>query len=459
MKKVTVISLTLAAAALLGLSQIFRIRVDVEVSPIKKGTIREYVDEEATTRMAETYTVSMPYNGRVDAIKLEEGSEVKVGQVLAQIATIDLRLNLDAAESAVARAKASIRENDDTTVEVTWLNQAREFVRSMDRAVDAAAAREKASQARYDLAEKMITRVRNLASKKSATDEQLDRTLAEQLEADAEYRRDLLITRAVEALRAVAVLTPTAVEQQIQRKKLRGKVLSAELSEATARLRQAELALRRGTMVSPVDGVILERFVKDDTQLPAGTVLLRIGRRDDLEVQADLLSQDVVRIKVGDPVEIRGAVIGKTPARGAVRLIYPAAFTKVSSLGIEQQRVKVIVRLDYKYLRNLNEQRRIGAGYRVRARFITDERSNTLIVPRSALVRETDGNWSVYAVSGGQARSRPVALGLVNEEEAEIVSGLDASELVIPFPPPTLIDRTNVNIENTLRSREEASGL
>ena len=119
---------------------------------------------------------------------------------------------------------------------------------------------------------------------------------------------------------------------------------------------------------------MLERAFSDERQVTAGTVLLKIGRLENLEVEADILSQDVVNVKEKDPVEITGPAIGPTPAHGTVKRIYPAGFTKVSSLGVEQQRVKVIIAIDPPDLARLRNQRDLGVDYRVRVRVFTAEK-------------------------------------------------------------------------------------
>ena len=148
-------------------------------------------------------------------------------------------------------------------------------------------------------------------------------------------------------------------------------MLAQQLAEAEIRLREAQKNAGRGTMASPVDGVVLERAVSNERQVTAGTVLLRIGRWDDLEIEADVLSQDVVRVKPGHEVEVHGAAIGPEPARAEVTRVFPAGFTKVSSLGVEQQRVKVVMKFQSSDLQRLREQNDLGVDYRVRVRVFT----------------------------------------------------------------------------------------
>jgi HlyD family secretion protein len=178
--------------------------------------------------------------------------------------------------------------------------------------------------------------------------------------------------------------------------------------------------------------------------LPAGEPLLEIGNLADLEIEAEVLTQDVVRIQPGDAVDIYGAAIGPRPARGRVERIYPAGFTKISSLGVEQQRVKVVVRFDPEDLAQLREERELGVGYRVNVKLYTASKDDALVVPRSALFRGGDGDWQVFAVRDGVARLVNVRVGLINDELAEITDGLAAEDIVVLAPETDLQDGVRV---------------
>jgi len=416
----------------------------VEAVPAKLGPIREFVDERGKTRLPETYLITMPYPGRIESITLAEGVAVRKGQVVAQIVQLDLELDVKEATAVVDRLTEAIRENADVNVEKTALQQSLQFVESMSRTVEAAAARVKSGQAKFDYAEKNYGRIQKLFSTKAKTEDDLDQAYVDQVEAGVDYRQDQLVHQAMVALEAATNLMPTMVRQYIDRKKLSEAVLEKQKAEATARLRQVEEDERRGKMTSPVDGVVLERNTTNERYLAAGTTLLEIGRLEDLQVEADILSVDVVDAKVGDPVEIYGPAIGRPAASGTVQRIYPAGFTKISSLGVEQQRVKMIIAIDPDDLSRLRQERDLGVGYRVRVRIITAQRSKALVVPRSALFRGADGNWQVYAVRNGRARIESVKVGLINDELAEVTGGLAEGDLVVRAPESNLADGDRV---------------
>jgi HlyD family secretion protein len=416
----------------------------VEAAPAVRGAVQEYVDERGKTRLPQTYNITMPLEGRISAIDLIEGTPVKKDQVVAHVIPSDLDLSVESATAAVDQLKASIRENDDTSVENTGLKQSLDYVQSMDRAVEASKAQVESGKAKLDYANSNVDRIRRMYQSKTATQDEYEQAQLQQIQGGVEYQQDVLIERAIEALQAATALLPTGIRQYIERKGLKHDVLKMQLDEANVRLKESQRDKGRGELRSPVDGVVLERAISDERQVSPGTVLLKIGRLEDLEVEADILSQDVVNVKEGDAVEITGPAVGATPAHGTVKRIYPAGFTKVSSLGVEQQRVKVIITINPDDLARLRTQRDLGVDYRVRVRVITAEKKNVLTAPRSALFRGGDGKWQVFAVDGSHAQLKPVETGLMNDETVEITRGLEPDELVVLAPETSLKDGTRV---------------
>ncbi len=419
--------------------------VAVDAVEVTQGPIREFVDERGKTRLPQTYLITMPAAGRVQGIGLTAGTKVKKGQVVAQMVPLDLKLAVDESEASVRRLQASIRENAATNVEETALSQAKHFVKSMHDTVAAAATRVLAGKAKLDYAEKHFGRVATLAKTGAQTQDELDQAILERVSSSVAYREDELIHMAVVAMAAATDLLPTMIEQQIANKGLSAAVLKEEEAAAEARLKQVHEDQRRGTVVSPVDGVVLQRIVDDEQFLAAGTSLMEIGRLQDMDIEADILSLDVVDLKIGNAVEIYGPTVGKSKAKGTVAKIYPAGFTKVSSLGVEQQRVKVIIRFDEGELDRLLADRHLGVGYRVRVRIITAEKNSVAIVPRSALFRGSGSQWQLFAVRDGRASIQDVTIGLMNDRVAEVVEGLEPGDTVIVAPETSLADEAKVS--------------
>ncbi|MCP4250682.1 MAG: efflux RND transporter periplasmic adaptor subunit, partial [bacterium] len=200
-----------------------------------------------------------------------------------------------------------------------------------------------------------------------------------------------------------------------------------ELVEAKAQLQIEQRNLDRAEVRSPVNGVVLKRHQTRRQFLAAGTPLLTIGRLDRLEVVAEVLTQRATRIAPQDPVEVFGQAIPDGSINGRVLRVYPAGFKKISSLGVEQQRVKVAIKLN-------RRPERLGVGFRVYVRIFYDEAEDAITLPRPCLFRGENGAWNVLIVRDGRTELRSVAVGLLNDDLAEITAGLNAEETVVARP-------------------------
>ena len=428
--------------------------LSVEAVAVATGPIREFVDERAVTSLPETWLITMPLAGRIEPITLTEGTPVDKGQVVARIVPLDPGLTVKQAAAAVGRLEAAIRENADTSVEETAVEQANRFVESMAYTVEMARERVKSGQQQHKYAEKNYGNVQDLFKRDAGSEDDVDRAYVDLVNASVNLAQDNLVLSASQTLKLATDLLPTMIRQYIGRKMLTEAVLLKQKAEAEAQLQQVIENQRRSTMTSPVDGVVLARHITNERFLPAGATLLEIGRLEDLEVEADVLSLNVVEVKVADPVEIYGPAIGETPARGTVKRIYPAGFTKISSLGVEQQRVKVLVGFDREDLARVRAERELGVGYRVRVRIVTAEKSAATVIPRSALFRAGDGSWSVYAVRAGRARLQNVHIGMINDAVAEVLAGLEPNELVVRAPESDLEDGDKVTATSKRSSQK-----
>ena len=447
MNKKLWIFVTIVALGILFLSSAFGWfdkGIPVETATVSQGAINEFIDEQAKTRLPETYLVTMPFDARIEAITLTEGATVKEGQPVAQIVSSDLDLSLEQSIAAVNTLQKNIIENADDKLELTAREQSVQFNKSTDATVKAASERVKSGFAKLDFALKNFDRIERLSKSDASSKEQLDTAELQKVQGEVDYRQDQLVYEAMNAIAAATNLMPIMVDQYIARKKLKGDVLEMQKVEAEIRQRQMERDKKRGTMRSPVDGVILTRFVSNERHLASGTPLLEIGKLENMEIEADVLTLDAVGAKVGDPVEIYGPAIGKPSAKGKVSRIYPAGFTKVSSLGVEQQRVKLIVRIDPDDLKHLLAGRRLGIGYRVRVKIMTRQKDTANLVPRSSLFRAVNGDWQVFAVHDGTAKLQKVEVGLMNDEQVEIVNGLAQGEIIVLAPESKLVNGTRV---------------
>ena len=364
--------------------------VSVQTAEARSGTIRSYVEERARTTLPRVYRITMPFNGRVEPIILQEGSSVKKGDVVARLDTDNLE---------------------------TELTQYNEVVEAFEKSVQSARVRVGASKTVEEYSKWVYEAVKTLYPDKLVSEQDVKESAKEALEDQATSMEDQLTYYAMNALDYAIKLLPIYSKRDLD----------------------------RSTLSSPIDGLVLKRYVENEIVLAAGDPLLDIGDPEALEVTAEILTEEAGEISPGDQVEIFGAAVGVSSISGTVKRIFPEGFTKISSLGVEEQRVKVKIAVDPDDLGKLRESgRNFGVEYRVRVRIYTAEKKDAVIIPRTALFRGAGGEWKVFAVKEEKARLVKVKLGLSNDREAEVTEGISAGDTVILAPATTLAAGTGV---------------
>jgi HlyD family secretion protein len=371
-------------AALIALS--FRpTPLEVEVGTAVRGPLETTVDAEGVTRVRDRYQVAAPVSGRLERITLREGDAVAAGAVLARITPVPL--DPQAAAQARARLSAALAGQQEVEARVAQIGAA------------------------FEQAQRSTARIREVAT-------------AGGMSVDAVERAEL-------------ELASSAREFQAAQSWVRA--TAAEVAAARAALLEVDPARSSGRAVaevrSPSAGRVLRVHQQSERIVPAGTPLVEVADAAGLEVVVDVLSTDAVRIQPGATMRVVEWG-GEDALEGRVRLVEPAGFTKVSTLGVEEQRVNVIADL-------LQPPAALGDGYRVEARIVTWAGADVVKVPNSALFR-TGTEWSVFVAEDGRARLRPVRVGHRGAAEAEVVEGLRAGEAVILFPSDRIRDGARV---------------
>ena len=375
---------------LIGLSLIPKPQ-PADFAAVERSALRVTIDEEGETRVRDRFVVSAPLAGRVLRIELEPGDAVKAGETVLATFQPTAPVLLDARSRAEAEAR----------------------VKAAEAALGRARADRDRSQAELKKAEADRERYARLASEEIVS--------AEQLEA-AELDRD---TRQ-KAVRAADFAVRTAAYDL--------EVARATLVEDTAGGSGREPI----TIRSPVDGTVLKRVRESEAVVPAGEPLLEVADPADLEIVSDLLSTDAVKVRRGQKVLVEQWG-GDRPLHGVVRRVEPSGFMKVSALGVEEQRVNVVI--DFEDARQAWEA--LGDGYRVEVRIVTWEEADVLSVPTSSLFRRGEG-WAVFAVEEGRAVLREIEIGMRNGLAAQVLGGLDGGARVIVHPSDAIADGVRV---------------
>lgn len=373
-----------AAASLAALAWAFAPRpLEVETATVTRGRFEQSIEEDGRTRLRERFTISAPVAARLARIQLREGDSVTAGDPLAVLTPVMPSMVDDRSlREATARLKAA---------EATAAGAASRVERSR-------IARE---EARLDL-----LRTERLAREGFVAASRLD---SARLAADG-ARRDLDAAQAAHEAAMYERAQAAAVLQPVER----------SASGAPLQLR------------APVAGVVLRVPIQSEATVAPNTALMDIGDPARLEVVAELLTTDAVLAKPGTPARIERW--GGPSVEGRVRRVEPAAFTKVSALGVEEQRVNVIIDL----AETPDAWRHMGDGFRVTVRVITATAPDAVQVPVGALVPTETGAMASYVVEGGRAVLRPLELAGRNSTTGWVSAGLQPGERVIVYPPPSV---------------------
>ncbi len=367
--------------------------VTVDAAPVVRDPLRVTVSEEGMTRVKDRFVVSAPVAGYLRRIELRVGDRVEQGMTLAELEPVRSEV-LDPRSRAQAKARVAAAE--------AAYKAARETARAA------------ASDADY--AQSEYQRLRKLCEVKCViSEDELERSEAQAERSQANRRSSEF---AVEVARFELEAARTALEYSAAKP-------NEEIAETVE-------------VSSPVNGQVLGQRRESEGVVVAGQPLLEIGDPGALEVVVDLLSTDAVKVEPGTRVlfERWG---GENTLEGRVRVVEPTGFTKISALGVEEQRVWVVVDLTSPP----QAWQRLGDGYRVEAMFILWEGSDILQIPSSALFRHV-GDWTVFVITNERAERRKVTLGKRNGLRAQILSGLTEGEQVILHPDESIEPGTRI---------------
>jgi len=413
--------------------------VPVRTVVVNKGNIRAWVEARAMTTLPNIYRITLPQDGRILPIDLDAGHSVSKGQVVAQMDMADFKTALALADATVAEMEARMALNAYTRIEDTALVESKQVIDAMKAAGKAADELVRTNEAELTYSKWLLEMEEKLVKERASSQEKVQRAQRDYGQADSSLASSRFVSKALWAITAAVELLPKYIQERLELKGLEKGVMTQRLAQARAQQDLAARQLKRATIDSPMDGMVLRRMVKDEEYLQAGTLLMEIGDLRELEVTANILSEDVVTVRPGNGVDIYGPSIGDLPIRGTVSRIKPAGFTEVSSLGVDQQRVPVIIAFDPEARKQLEERgRSLGLAYRVRVRIYTHEKSDVLKVPRNALFRGAGDQWGLFTVEAGKAVLTSVRLGIVNDDEAEVAGGLKSGDTVILVPPKAL---------------------
>ena len=392
----------LAAALLLGGITWLAMRSPTQLASIgtvTRGPLEVVLQEEGKTRIKQRYVITAPVAGTVRRIALQPGDAVQAGQTLAEI---------DAAASSLLDPRAR--------------SQAQADVRSAQAQLEAARKRSSAAQASQRLAQADWQRAQSLHPSGAISKQELDQARTRHDAAQAEWG----VARADEQAASARLAAARALLQEEGR--------AAEGTDNTGKVL---------SVTAPAAGRILKRPIESSMPVAMGQTLMEVGDPSQLEIEVEVLSGDAVRLAASMPARI-SRWGGEGALQAKVARVEPGGFTKVSALGVEEQRTRVILDLESPQ----QQWAALGDGYRVEVEFIVQRADDVLQVPANALFRLGDG-WATYRLVNGKAQRTPVQIGMRSALAAEVKSGLEQDQSVIIQPDERIGDGTRIQTSDT----------
>ena len=363
--------------------------VPAELGQVARGPLRVTVDEDGQARVKDRYVVSAPLAGSLGRIELEPGDAVRQGEVVARLAPVaPALLDVRARSTAEARLMQALAAQRQARVQIEH------------------------AQATYDLALTDYKRQKQLFERGAGARQPLE-------QAEINERR---VTHELDAQKFAARVADYEVEM--------ARVAVARMSGGKGGDSQLDVT-------SPITGRVLKVLHKSEGVVVPGTQLVEVGDPAALEIVVDVLTSDAARIAPGARVTLDRW--GGPTLEGRVRRIEPSAFTRLSALGVEEQRVNLLVDLTSPP----GEWTTLGDGYRVEAHVEVWSAPEVVQVPASALFRQ-DGGWALFRVDGGVARLVPVEIGQRTAQRAQILRGVTAGQRIVVHPSDRVADGVKV---------------
>jgi HlyD family secretion protein len=357
----------------------------LELVRVERGALTVSVDNEGIVRTHDTYVVASPIAAMIERVVLRTGDTVARGDVVAWL--LPLSIDLQSREQTLARLQAA---------QARWLE---------------ATLQQREAEINHDLARRELERQKILVRDHFISPQALDQLIARESSARAAISAALARTQAAQAA-----------------------VAEARVAVNTF----ARAAERKIAVHAPVSGRVLSIHQQSERPVSAGLPLMTIGDPIQMEAVVDVLSVDAVKIRPGMRV-LLGDWGGDTPLEASVRLVEPVAFTKISALGIEEQRVNVIAD-------PVGAPWPLGDGYRIQAKIVLWQQDAILKLPGSSIFRVGD-EWRVFVAEKKRAREKTIVIGQRNRDEVQIMSGLREGEQVVRFPSRQVSDGARIMAE------------
>lgn len=384
------------------------IKVDAEI--VKKGSIAKYIEEVGTVKSRSLETVCIEGNGLIRDISVEVGQKVTKGQLLLVMDQENLQIQQKNAEQKINEIKASYQGSE---------------IKNYSFQLDKAKSALKKAQADYDQALNDRDNAKMLVDAGAASLQEL------KVKDTALESAQTALNTSQNNLKALENDTPASDRD----------VYQAQLEQAELNLKNILLSIKKQEVVSPINGVVLEKKVEVNTVAVTGMEAFTIGDVEDMEIEAYILADDAVNIHLGDEVKITERSEKKQEIKGVVSKIAPSAIEMTSSLGVKQKKVLVTISMQ-------DIPAEIKPGYEVDVVIITQEKDNVIIVPLSS-VFDYKNKSCVFVDEQGKATLKTVQKGIENDSIIEITDGIKEGEWVLSNPDSSIEEGKKIKLDKS----------
>ncbi|MEA4964188.1 efflux RND transporter periplasmic adaptor subunit [Lutispora sp.] len=377
--------------------------VSVNLAKVQRGNIQEYIEEKASVELKNKADIYGLQSGVVTLEAVDVGDRVKTGDVLLKIQDEELLLNIKALELQKQAAEAKLEE-------------ARKGISQWD--LQKLEAQEKAAQIAYEEAKRVAENNRKLYEAGGISKDIYDSSVAALASAEA----------SLEVIKSSLAAAQEGFSPNIE------KQFKAQIDEIQIQINHLKSKQKDYIVKSPIDGIVMLAEAPQGSVVPQGKLIFQVGNYDDMFLTSDILVDDIANVREGSEVLISNKDLGISDVKGAVRKIYPRAFSKMSDLGIAQKRIKAEISFG-ETVDNLKP------GYDMDIKIVTASSQNTLIVNEKA-VFEHEGKSYVFINHDGAARMIQIDKGLESDDEIEVLKGLNEGQEVILSPDENIEEGT-----------------
>jgi len=379
----------------------------VETSVVEKGEIKQYIEDTAIIQSKNKQTVYIEGSGKINSIKVNVGDSVKKGDVLLTMDKADLELKLKDANSKIEAAKAQLASTDSSN----YVNK----IEIVQAAVDTA-------KVNYESLSRDFNNAKTLYESGAISQQELNKA------GDAYKSAEATLKSANFQLEDVKGGAPNYLKD--------GYIASIEQAIA---LRDSVIRdIEKQQILASIDGIVIEKLVEENSIGIIGTQAFLIGDIKSLELEGNILSDDIYKVKIGDKVEVSGKAMGDSIVNGNVVKIAPEAKNITSSLGVNQKRVLVTIQIN-------DVTGLLRPGYDLDIKIITEVKSDTLVIPDSA-VFDYKGSSCVFVVDSGKAIIKQIKKGIESEKAIEVLEGLKEGEKILLKPDNNIKEGMKIKV-------------